>query len=324
MAKRKKLGILTSGGDAPGMNAAIRAVVRTALYRDVKVLGFKRGFDGLLKGEFEEMGSRRVSDIIQRGGTVLLTARCQEMMTTQGQTQAANVCKALGLDGLVVIGGNGSLQGALALAKQDVSVFGIPGTIDLDLDCTDYSIGFDTAVNTGIQAINKIRDTSSSHERCSIVEVMGRHAGHIALWCGITSGAEEVFLPEVEKRLDEDVLIEQIFASRSKGKRRHLIIVAEGVGGTTKLARRIEEVTGIETRATILGHLQRGGTPTAVDRMYGSLMGHMAADLFVKGEQNRAIVYRDGRHTHMDLAEALSMTKAFDEDTYEMMKILAI
>ena len=325
MAKIKKLGVLTSGGDAPGMNAAIRAVVRTAVYHDTKVVGIKRGFEGLLNGEIEEMGSRSVADIIQRGGTVLLTARCQEMMTEAGQDKAANVCKALGLDALVIIGGNGSLQGGLTLAQRGIPVYGIPGTIDLDLDCTEYSIGFDTAVNTGMKAINKIRDTSSSHERCSIVEVMGRHAGHIALWCGVTGGADEALLPEITTKVDVDALIEQVFKNRSKGKRHNLIVVAEGVGGSVGLAKKIEEVTGVETRATILGHLQRGGAPTALDRMIGSMMGYMAVDLFIKGEaQNRAIIYRDGRTDHMDLAEALNYKRAFNENIYEMMKVLAI
>ncbi len=320
---QKKIGILTSGGDAPGMNACIRSVVRTAIYNGIKVTGIKRGYDGLFEGAIEDLTPRSVSEIIHKGGTILHTARCQQMMTKEGQEKAAQVCKVLGLDALVVIGGNGSLTGALELSKLGVNVLGIPGTIDLDLDCSDYTIGFDTAVNTAMEAINKIRDTSSSHERCSLVEVMGRHAGHIAIWCGITGGAEEVLVPE-SNQVNLESICQQIFENRSKGKTHNLIVVAEGVGHTEKLASDIQKITGVGTRATILGHLQRGGSPTAVDRMHASIMGYVAVEAFLQGEKNRVIVYKDGAHVHLDIEEAMSYKRVYDDRLYKIMKILAI
>lgn len=321
--KVKKIAVLTSGGDAPGMNAAIRAVVRTAVYNDIKVVGIKKGFSGLIHGEIEDLSPRSVSDTIHRGGTILLTARCPEMMTSEGQDKAATLCKALGFDALIVIGGDGSLHGGLELVKRGVNIIGIPGTIDLDLDCSDYTIGFDTAVNTGMEAINKIRDTSTSHERCSIVEVMGRNAGHIALWCSVTGGAEEVLVPE-DKSHDTNSVISQIIENRSKGKTHNLIIVAEGIGGSVAMAKEIENVTGIATRATILGYLQRGGSPTATDRMHASVMGYMAVDILKQGAQNRIVIFKDGKHTHVDLEEGLNMKRDYDPSMYEMVKILAI
>jgi 6-phosphofructokinase 1 len=321
--KQKKIGVLTSGGDAPGMNAVIRAVVRTAVFYDFKVIGIKRGYDGLLSGDIEEMSARTVSDIIHRGGTILLTARCPEMMAEEGQEKAAGICKVLGLDALVVIGGDGSFHGALELSKRGVNVMGIPGTIDLDLACTEYTIGFDTAINTAMDAINKIRDTSSSHERCSLVEVMGRHAGYIALWSGLTGGAEEVLVPESEGKTKEEV-IQQVIENRSKGKRHNLIVVAEGVGGSAALAKEIEQLTGIETRATILGHLQRGGVPSAVDRMHASIMGYTAVKAIFEGESNRVMIYKNGKHQTMDLEEALKIEKSYDGSMYDIIKILAI
>jgi 6-phosphofructokinase 1 len=321
--KPKKIGVLTSGGDAPGMNAAIRAVVRTAVYHDFKVIGIKRGYDGLLSGDIEELSARSVSDTIHKGGTILLTARCPEMMTVEGQEKAANICKVLGLDALVVIGGDGSFHGALELSRRGVNVMGIPGTIDLDLACTDYTIGFDTAINTAMDAINKIRDTSSSHERCSLVEVMGRHAGFIALWSSLTGGAEEVLIPESEGKTKEEV-IQQVIENRAKGKAHNLIVVAEGVGGTAALAKEIEQLTGVETRATILGHLQRGGSPSAVDRMHASVMGFTAIKAILAGETNRVMIYKDGKHTTMDLEEALKIEKKYDGTMYDIIKILAI
>lgn len=320
--KQKKIGVLTSGGDAPGMNAAIRAVVRTAVYNNIKVTGIMRGYDGLLSGDIMEMTARSVSDTVHRGGTILLTSRCPEMQTPEGQDKAANICKVLGLDALIVIGGDGSTRGAVELSRRGVNVFCIPGTIDLDMPCTEYTIGFDTAVNTGMEAINKIRDTSTSHERCSIVEVMGRHAGFIALWCAITGGAEDVLLPESE--YTEDSIIEQILENRAKGKTHNLIIVAEGVGRTSELAERIESITGIETRTSILGYLQRGGSPTAVDRMHASVMGYTAVDAFLKGEMNKVIIYKSGKYACMDVEEALTKKHKFDETLYDMVKILAI
>ncbi len=323
MSSIKKIGVLTSGGDAPGMNAAIRAVVRTAIHNNIQVIGIKRGFDGLMNGEFMDLDAPAVSSIMYRGGTVLLTARCPEMTTEAGQKKAAQICKVLGLDALVVIGGDGSLHGAQALMKLGVNVMGIPGTIDLDLDCTDYTIGFDTAVNTGMDAINRIRDTSCSHERCSIVEVMGRNAGFIALWCGITGGSEEILIPE-KPDIDNDAVVKQILENRSQGKTHNLVIVAEGVGGSQELANHIESLTGIQTRATILGHLQRGGVPTAIDRMHASMMGYNTVKALIDGRINRVMVYRDGKYDDLDLDEALAYERKYDNTLYEISKILAI
>ena len=262
--KIKKIGVLTSGGDAPGMNAAIRAVVRTGRYFDLNVIGIRKGYNGLINGEIKEMYSRDVSNVMNLGGTILHTARCPEMMTPEGLDKAAAIYKILSLDALIVIGGDGSYRGMAELAKRGVNCVGIPATIDLDMNNTEYTIGFDTAVNTGMDALNKLRDTSSSHERCSVVEVMGRDAGYIAVWCGMVGGAEDVMFPEEKDTIDSKEVIQQILANRSTGKRHNLIVVAEGVGGTQKLAKDIQEITGIQTRATILGHLQRGGSPTAI------------------------------------------------------------
>ncbi len=323
MENIKKIGVLTSGGDAPGMNAAIRSVVRCAISKNIGVIGIKRGYEGLLSGEIFEMNPRSVSDIIHRGGTFLLTARCSEMMSDEGVARAHKICNILALDALVVIGGDGSFHGAQKLSKLGTNVIGIPATIDLDLDCTDYTIGFDTAINTGMEAINKIRDTSSSHERCSLVEVMGRHAGHIALWCSITGGAEEVLIPEMNGAVNMESLIRQIFANRSKGKTHNLIIVAEGVGNTAKMAKGIEKITGIETRATILGHLQRGGSPTAVDRMHASIMGYTAVEALANAKRNRVIIFKDGKYDDIDIDEALAAEKPYDNKMYEIIKTLA-
>ena len=323
MENIKKIGLLTSGGDAPGMNAAIRSVVRCAISKNIGVIGIKRGYEGLLSGEIFEMNPRSVSDIIHRGGTFLLTARCSEMMSDEGVARAHKICNILALDALVVIGGDGSFHGAQKLSKLGTNVIGIPATIDLDLDCTDYTIGFDTAINTGMEAINKIRDTSSSHERCSLVEVMGRHAGHIALWCSITGGAEEVLIPEMNGAVNMESLIRQIFANRSKGKTHNLIIVAEGVGNTAKMAKEIEKITGIETRATILGHLQRGGSPTAVDRMHASIMGYTAVEALANAKRNRVIIFKDGKYDDIDIDEALAAEKPYDNKMYEIIKTLA-
>lgn len=319
----KKIGILTSGGDAPGMNTALRAIVRTAIANEINVIGIKKGFEGLLNGEFSEMNAKSVSEIIHKGGTILRTARCMEMMTEEGKDKAAQVCKILGLDALIVIGGDGSLHGGEALAQRGVNVIGIPGTIDLDLDCTEYTIGFDTAVSTGVDAINKLRDTSYSHERCSVVEVMGRNCGAIALWCGLAGGAEEVLFPEQKDR-DINSVIEQILENRSKGKTHNLIIVAEGVGNSHELAQKIQDVTGIETRATILGHLQRGGVPTPVDRMHASVMGYNAVMALIEGKKNRIMIYRDGKHTDIDLSEGLAYKREYDTSFYDITKILAV
>ncbi|HKL99265.1 MAG TPA: 6-phosphofructokinase, partial [Mobilitalea sp.] len=277
-SKVNTIGILTSGGDAPGMNAAIRAVVRTALAQGVKVKGIRRGFMGLLEEDIIDMESKSVSDCIQRGGTILYTARCPEFVTSEGQDKGAAICKKHGIDGLVVIGGDGSFMGAAALTKRGVNTVGLPGTIDLDIACTDYTIGFDTAVNTAMQTIDKVRDTSTSHERCSIIEVMGRNAGHIALWCGIANGAEDILITE---RYDhnEQRIIDKINNRRVTGKKHYIIINAEGIGDSYGMSKRIEAATGMETRATIIGHAQRGGSPTARDRYYASAMGSKAVDL---------------------------------------------
>lgn len=319
----RTIGVLTSGGDAPGMNAAIRAVVRTALSKGVKVRGIRRGFHGLLKEEIIDMSARDVADIIQRGGTTLLTARCKSMMTEEGQQKAAAICKKYGIDGLVVIGGDGSFRGAQKLASLGVNTIGVPGTIDLDIACTEYTIGFDTAVNTAMEAIDKVRDTSTSHERCSIIEVMGRDAGYLALWCGIANGAERILLPE-EHDYDEAELINDIKESMRRGKKNYIIINAEGVGDSINLAKRIEAATGIETRATILGHMQRGGSPTCKDRMYASLMGSKAVDLLLEGKSNRVVGYRHGEYVDFDIDEALKMNKGIPQYQYEISKILAL
>lgn len=322
MAKEiKTIGVLTSGGDAPGMNAAIRAVVRTALNKGLKVKGIQKGYNGLLNDEIIDMDKRSVADIIQRGGTVLYTARCMEFMTEEGQKRGAEVCRKHGIDGIVVIGGDGSFRGAQKLAAQGINTIGLPGTIDLDIACTDYTIGFDTAVNTAMEAIDKIRDTSTSHERCSIIEVMGRNAGYIALWCGIANGAEEILLPE---KFDNnyDALLEQIHKNRELGMTHQIVVNAEGVGHSDELAKRIEEATGIETRATILGHLQRGGSPTARDRFYASMMGAYAVDVIDQGRKNRLIGYKNGKLYDVDVDEAFAMEKSIDEYEYEIARVL--
>ena len=317
----KTIGVLTSGGDAPGMNAVTRAVVRTALAKGMRVMGIRKGFAGLITGDIFEMDARSVSDTIQRGGTILHTARCPEFVNKEVQERGAEMCRVFGIDGIVVIGGDGSFQGAEKLANLGINTIGIPGTIDLDIACTDYTIGFDTAVNTAMEAIDKIRDTSTSHERCSIVEVMGRNAGYIALWCGIVNGAEDIFLPE-KSNISENDLIRRILENRQKGKKHNLIIVAEGVGGSVELAKRIEKVTGISTRATILGHLQRGGSPTAVDRMHGSMMGAIAVELLAEGKSNRVVAYKEGKYVDFDINEALKMEKNIDDYHVEVSKLL--
>ena len=323
MAKQvKTIGVLTSGGDAPGMNAAIRAVVRTAISKGMKVKGIMRGYAGLLQEEIVDMSSTDVSNIIFRGGTILYTARCMEFVTSEGQEQGAEICRKHGIEGIVVIGGDGSFRGAGKLAALGVNTIGVPGTIDLDIACTDYTIGFDTAVNTAMEAIDKVRDTSTSHERCSIIEVMGRNAGYIALWCGIANGAEDILLPE---RYDgnEQALIDRIIENRKRGKKHNIIINAEGIGHSTSMARRIEAATGIETRATILGHMQRGGTPTCKDRVYASIMGARAAELLCEGKSNRLVAYKHGEFVDFDIQEALQMKKDISEEQFEIAKMLA-
>lgn len=318
----KTIGVLTSGGDAPGMNAAIRAVVRTAISKGLKVKGIMRGYAGLLNEEIVDMDTKSVADIIQRGGTILYTARCEEFRTAEGQKKGAEICKKHGIDGLVVIGGDGSFQGAQKLSHLGINTIGVPGTIDLDIACTDYTIGFDTAVNTAMEAIDKIRDTSTSHERCSVIEVMGRHAGYIALWCGIANGAEDILLPE---RYDgnEAKLIEHIKDTKKKGKKHHIVINAEGIGDSQAMAKRIEAETGMETRATILGHMQRGGSPTCKDRVYASMMGAMAVDLLLEGKKSRVVGYRHGDFVDFDINEALAMEKSVTPYMWEVCESLS-
>ena len=319
--KVKTIGVLTSGGDAPGMNAAIRAAVRRGLQKGVQMKGILKGYDGLMNEEIIDMTARDVSDTIERGGTILYTARCAEMRTLEGQKRAADVCRKHGIDGLVVIGGDGSFAGAQKLAALGINTVGVPGTIDLDIACTEYTIGFDTAVNTAMEAIDKVRDTSTSHERCSIIEVMGRNAGYIALWCGIANGAEDILLPE-KYDYDEQKIINNIIENRRKGKKHHIIVNAEGIGHSTSMARRIEAATGIETRATILGHMQRGGSPTCKDRVYASIMGAYAVDLLCAGKTNRVVGYQNGRFMDMDIDEGLAMTKDIDEYQLQIAHLL--
>ena len=324
MAKEiRQIGVLTSGGDAPGMNAAIRAVAREAMHNKCKVIGIQRGYKGLLNEEFHEMKSIDVAGIIHQGGTVLGTARCPEFKEEEVQQKAEEICNKHGIDGIVVIGGDGSYRGAQALSRHGINTIGIPGTIDLDITCTDYTIGFDTAVNTAMEAIDKVKDTSSSHERCSIIEVMGRNAGYIALWCGIANGAEDILLPE-KYDYNEQTIINNIIQNRKKGKKHHIIINAEGIGHSTSMARRIEAATGIETRATILGYMQRGGSPTCKDRFYASIMGSYATDILCNGGTNRVVAYKDGKVVDFDIDEALAMQKDISEYEYQVSKILSM
>ncbi len=322
MAKEiNTIGVLTSGGDAPGMNAAIRAVVREALSRGKKVKGIKRGYAGLLNEEIIDMDAKSVSDTLSKGGTILQTARCMEFVTPEGQQKGAEICRKHGIDAIVVIGGDGSFQGAQKLAALGINTIGLPGTIDLDIACTDYTIGFDTACNTAMEAIDKVRDTSTSHERCSIIEVMGRGAGYIALWCGLANGAEEILLPE-KYDFDEQRLINRIIEARKNGKQHYIIINAEGIGHSQSMAKRIEEATGIETRASILGHIQRGGSPTCKDRVYAAVMGAMAVELLCQGKSNRVVAHKDGEFVDFDIDEALAMQKSIPEDMYQIAKDL--
>ena len=318
--KIQTIGVLTSGGDAPGMNAAIRAVVRNSIAHGFKVKGIMRGYTGLLKEDIIDMDALSVADIINRGGTILYTSRCEEFRTPDGQRKGAEICKKHGIDGLVIIGGDGSFQGAWKLAEYGINVMGIPGTIDLDIACTEYTIGFDTAVNTAMDAIDKIRDNCASHERCSVIEVMGRRAGFIALWTGIAIGAEDILLPE-RYDYDEEKIIEHIRQNHKSGKKHHIIVNAEGIGDSMALAERIEKATGIEARAAILGYMQRGGSPTCKDR---SMMGAYAVDLLAKGIRNRVVAYRHGTYVDYDICEALKMKKDIDEYQYEVSRNLSL
>jgi len=323
MSEIKTIGVLTSGGDAPGMNAAIRAVTRTAIHEGLRVMGIRKGYNGLINGDIFELHARSVSDILYKGGTILQTARSREFKTEEGVKKAVTICKVFGIDGIVVIGGDGSFRGARDLSLQGIPTVAIPGTIDNDIACSDYTIGFDTALNTVKDAIDKIRDTATSHERCSVIEVMGREAGYIALSVGIATGAEVILIPEKNFDFNNDV-IKPILEGKNKGRKHNIIIVAEGIGGTMEMAKQIEEVTRIETRATILGHIQRGGSPTVMDRVIASQMGAKAVMLLKQGIGNRVIAMKNNKIVDYDIVEALNMTKEIDEDMVHLAKILSV
>ena len=319
----KSIAVLTSGGDAPGMNPAVRAVVRTACQRGIKVYGVDRGYTGLINGDIHEMNLRSVSDIITRGGTILYSARCPEFKTEEGLQKAVSTCKKFGIDGMVIIGGDGSFRGARDLSLRGIPCIGLPGTIDNDISCTDYTIGYDTCLNTIVQMVDRIRDTSESHDRCTVVEVMGRGAGYLALEAGIAVGATSIIVPEVEYDIERDV-IARIREFQKTGKKHFIVIVAEGVGGTAEIAKKIEAETGDESRATILGHVQRGGSPTARDRIMASQMGSRAVDLLTQGIGNRVVGIRDNKIVDFDIFEALKMTKTIDMKDYELAHEISI
>lgn len=319
----KSIAVLTSGGDAPGMNPAVRAVVRTACQRGIKVYGVDRGYTGLINGAIHEMNLRSVSDIITRGGTILYSARCPEFKTEEGLQKAVATCKKFGIEGMVIIGGDGSFRGARDLSLRGIPCIGLPGTIDNDISCTDYTIGYDTCLNTIVQMVDRIRDTSESHDRCTVVEVMGRGAGYLALEAGIAVGATSIIVPEVEYDIERDV-IARIREFQKTGKKHFVVIVAEGVGGTAEIAKKIEAETGVESRATILGHVQRGGSPTARDRIMASQMGSRAVDLLTQGIGNRVVGIRDNKIVDFDIFEALKMTKTIDMKDYELAHEISI
>lgn len=320
--KVKTIGVLTSGGDAPGMNAAIRAVVRTGTYHGLRVMGVKRGYNGLINGDLVEMDARSVSDILQRGGTILQTARCLEFKTAEGVKKAYDIAKVFGLDGLIVIGGDGSFRGALDLCRIGLPTVAMPGTIDNDINCSEYTVGYDTCLNTVISAVDKIRDTAASHDRCSVIEVMGRGAGYIAINAAIACGADVVLVPEYKWSFDDDVL-RPILESKSRGKKHSIVIVAEGVGGVIDIAKEVEEKTGIESRATILGHVQRGGSPSVRDRVTSSQMGAHAVELLLAGKSNRVVCMQGGEITDVDIEEGLAMKKQLPKEMLTLAKELA-
>ena len=324
----KRIGVLTSGGDAPGMNAAVRAVVRTAVGRGIDCIGIRRGWNGLINSDFINMDASSVSHIINKGGTMLYTARSEEFMQESGRAKALSTCKLLGLDGIVAIGGDGTFRGALALSRQaaeaghSLQVVGVPATIDNDIGCSHYTIGFDTACNTAIECIDKLRDTMQSHERCSVVEVMGRHAGYLALYVGIAVGATAVLIPEREIDFGRDI-VEKIRRARLAGTTHYMIVVAEGAGSALEIGKRIHEEIGIDPRVTVLGHIQRGGSPSARDRETASRMGYEAVMALAEGRGNRVIATRDGRIIDLDMEEALSTTKTFEMDRYQILEALS-
>ena len=324
----KRIGILTSGGDAPGMNAAVRAVVRTATALGIECVGIRRGYQGLINGDFVKLDASSVSHIIHKGGTMLYTARSQEFTTREGREKALGTCKLLGLDGIVTIGGDGTFRGALALSRQaaehgnELQVVGIPATIDNDIGCSHYTIGFDTACNTAVECVDKLRDTMQSHARCSVVEVMGRHAGYLALCVGIAVGATAVLIPEREFDFERDVA-EPIRKSRLAGVTHFMVVVAEGVGSAVEISKRIQEEIGIDPRVTVLGHIQRGGTPSSRDRETASRMGYEAVQSLVAGRGNRVIATQEGSIVNLDMEEALAMTKPFVMDRYDVLEALS-
>ena len=316
------IGVLTSGGDAPGMNAAVRAVVRTAIAMGMKVKGIRRGYNGLIEGDIIDLDVRSVSDIIHRGGTVLYTARSPRFKTEEGIQEAIDNCKKHGIEGIVVIGGDGSYRGARDLSLRGIPCVGVPGTIDNDISSTEYTIGFDTAMNTAMEMVDRLRDTSQSHDRCSVVEVMGRRAGYLALQTGIAVGATAVLVPEVEFKIED--VIEKIKATQKTGKKHFIIVVAEGVGGVEEIAKKIEEGTGVESRATVLGHVQRGGNPTIRDRVMSTEMGYAAVKLLNDGIGNRVIGWKNGDIVNYDIYEGLNMKKPFDNEMYEIANTTSI
>ena len=316
------IGVLTSGGDAPGMNAAVRAVVRTAIAMGMKVKGIRRGYNGLIEGDIIDLDVRSVSDIIHRGGTVLYTARSPRFKTEEGIQEAIENCKKHGIEGIVVIGGDGSYRGARDLSLRGIPCVGVPGTIDNDISSTEYTIGFDTAMNTAMEMVDKLRDTSQSHDRCSVVEVMGRRAGYLALQTGIAVGATAVLVPEIEFKIED--VIQKIKETQKTGKKHFIIVVAEGVGGVEEIAKKIEEETGVESRATVLGHVQRGGNPTIRDRVMATEMGYAAVKLLNEGIGNRVIGWKKGEIVNYDIYEALNMKKPFDDDMYEIANTTSI
>lgn len=320
---QKSIAVLTSGGDAPGMNAAVRAVVRAGINKGMRVYGVYRGYNGLLNGDVQEMNLRSVSDIIGFGGTMLYTARSEEFATPAGIKKAANFCRSIDVSGVVVIGGDGSFKGARALTNAGINCIGIPGTIDNDIACSEYTVGFDTAMNTALQMVDRIRDTAQSHDRCSIVEVMGRRCGDIALQTGIATGATAILVPEIPYNIERDV-IQRIINTQKTGKKHFIIVVAEGVGKVAELANYIENRLGIETRATILGHVQRGGSPTLRDRVVASEMGCRAVELLEKNLGNRVVAMKDGKIIDLDINEALDMQRVFDEDLYKIAMTISI
>lgn len=318
----KNIGVLTSGGDAPGMNAAVRAVTRTAISRGIKVYGVMRGYNGLINGDVIELTERSVSNILQRGGTCLYTARCPEFRTSEGVDKAVEKCKEIGLEGIVVIGGDGSFRGAADLSAKGILCVGLPGTIDNDIACTEYTIGYDTAMNTVVEMVDKLRDTAQSHDRCSVVEVMGRNAGYIAVNAGIAVGATEILVPE--KPYDLDQIAKKMLETIKQGKQHFIIVVSEGVGqSSTEIAHILQEKTGVEARATILGHVQRGGSPTLRDRVVASQMGNYAVDLLTQGIGNRVVGMQASKIVDFDIQEALSMKKRFEDDIYDVAREIA-